>query len=121
MTTSILAVSGAHMASGLAAIRDIGRAGLRVVGASPSRIKLSGHSRWSAPYLELPPPREIDLLLEALRRARVDAMLPMESSYVGALSHYAATSKLGLKVAVPRLEAFLCAYDNLRTIEHCHR
>jgi len=37
MTTPILAVTAANMASGLAAIRDIGRAGLRVVGAAPTR------------------------------------------------------------------------------------
>ena len=117
----LVAVSGANLASGLAAIRDVGRGGVPVIGAAPVRPVLNGHSRWSTRYLQLPPPRDIATLLEVLTRAKVEAMLPMESSYVGALSRHASTGEFRLRVAVPPLEGFLCAYDNRRTIELCQR
>ena len=121
MSTPIAAISGAMTASGLAAIRDVGRAGFRVIGASPRRPAFHAHSRWSLRYLELPPPRDTAMLLDLLAQARVEVMLPMESSYVGALSRHAAGNELPLRAAVPPLEGFLCAYDNRRTLELCRR
>ena len=109
------------MASGLAAIRDVGRAGFRVIGASPRRPAFHAHSRWSLPYLELPPPGDAAMLLDVLAQAKVGVMLPMESSYVGVLSRHAAADELPLRAAVPPLEGFLCAYDNRRTVELCRR
>jgi hypothetical protein len=84
MSTPVAAVSAATTASGLAAIRDVGRAGFRVIGASPRRPAFDAHSRWSLRYLELPPPRDAAMLLDVLAQAKVEVMLPMESSYVGA-------------------------------------
>ena len=121
MSAPLVAVSGGNMASGLAAIRNIGRAGLRVIGAAPLRPAFNWHSHWSSPYLKLPPPCQVARMLDVLAQAKVDAMLPMESSYVGALSHHAARAEIRVQVAVPPLDAFLCAYDNRRTIEYCQR
>jgi hypothetical protein len=121
MSTPIAAISAATMASGLAAIRDVGRAGYQVIGASPRRPAFDAHSRWSLRYLELPPPRDAAMLLDVLAQAKVGVMLPMESSYVGVLSRYAAANELPLRAAVPPLEGFLCAYDNRRTLELCRR
>jgi hypothetical protein len=121
MSTPVAAVSAATTASGLAAIRDVGRAGFRVIGASPRRPAFDAHSRWSLRYLELPPPRDAAMLLDVLAQAKVEVMLPMESSYVGALSRHAAANELPLRAAVPPLEGFLCAYDNRRTLELCRR
>lgn len=121
MNAPLIAISGGNMASGLAAIRDVGRAGLRVVGAVPVQRALNWHSRWSSNYLRLPPPGYPARLVELLDQAKVDAILPMESSYVGALSRHAATSGMKVQLAVPPLDAFLCAYDNRRTIEHCQQ
>jgi D-aspartate ligase len=123
MSSPRVAVSGAMTGSGLAAIRDVGRAGYRVVGAMFRRPVFGAHSRWSSRYLELPPPLRTEALMEILARGKVEALLPMESSLVGALARHGAagSGRSRPQAAVPTMEGFLAAYDNRRTLETCHR
>ena len=117
----LVAVSGALTTHGLAAIRDLGRGGCNVIGAAFRPTAFNARSRWSHRYLTLPSPRHIEALLEALARARVEALLPMESSLVGALSCRHEQVQRRLWLAVPPLDGFLAAYDNRRTLESFHR
>jgi D-aspartate ligase len=119
MTSPLVAVSAAATTHGLAAIRDLGRGGYNVIGATFRRTAFDAHSRWSPRYLRLPTPRRPEALLECLAKAKVDALLPMESSLVGALSCHRAPLGRRLRVVVPPPEGFLSAYDNRRTLERC--
>jgi predicted ATP-grasp superfamily ATP-dependent carboligase len=119
--SALVAVSGAATTHGLAAIRDLGRGGHEVVGTTFRPIAFNARSRWSRRYLTLPSPRDAGALLEALARAEVQALLPMESSLVGTLSRHESEVQRRLSVAIPPLEGFLDAYDNRRTLERCQR
>jgi hypothetical protein len=121
MSSALVAVSGAATTHGLAAIRDLGRGGYEVVGATFRPIAFNARSRWSRRHLELPAPRDIGALLDALARSGAEALLPMESSLVGALSRHDGEVQGRLSVAIPPLEGFLDAYDNRRTLEKCQR
>jgi predicted ATP-grasp superfamily ATP-dependent carboligase len=121
VSSALVAVSGAATTHGLAAIRDLGRGGYEVVGATFRPVAFNACSRWSRRYLTLPTPHDTGALLEVLAGAGVEALLPMESSLVGALSRHGGDTRRRLKVAVPPLEGFLDAYDNRRTLERCRR
>ena len=86
----------------------------------PRRCKpvLNGrsHSLRHGWIFQLQPPRDIATLLEVLAGAGVEALLPMESSSVGALSRHGSRA-IRLQVGIPPLEGFLCAYDNRRTMD----
>jgi hypothetical protein len=105
----------------LAVVRDLGRGGFEPVGADFRAAPLGLHSRWSPPYVRLPPPGDVASLLSALRSLQVDALLPLESGLVGILSRRRDELSASVGLAVPRLPAFLAAYDNLRTTQECHR
>ena len=123
MSSPRVAVSGAMTGSGLAAIRDVGRAGYCAVGAMFRQPAFGARSRWSGQYLKLPPPLRTEALMETLAREKIDVVLPMESSFVGALScrGLSALAWSQPRAAVPTFKGFLAAYDNRRTLEICHR
>lgn len=116
-----VAVSAAGSRSGLAAIRDLGRAGHPVVGLDREPPPFGLRSRWSEPYRRLPLPTDAATLLRLLAEARAEALLPMESALVGLVAAAAAPIGRELAVCVPDAAAFEAAYDNRLTIEACHR
>ncbi len=122
MTLPRVAVSAAGSRSGLAAIRDLGRGGFRVVGATFTPVPFGLRSRWSEPYLHLPSSLEPDALLDILRAGGAEVILPIESSLVAVLSrHRDLFERQQVAVNVPSYDAFTAAYDKHRTVEECQR
>src|SRR5688572_25868399 len=101
-----IGVTGAGTRSGLAVIRDIGRAGIRVVGLDHERMPFGLHSRWSEPYRVLPRPVTMDGLLDGLRAAKAQAMLPMQSWIVRIITRDLARVEREIAVNLPDHMAF---------------
>ena len=104
--TTVLVTDG-HLRSALAAVRSLGRAGYRVVIASPRAPSLAGSSRWAA--LEVPVPtslREPHAFVHAVasvaHREGAALVLPMSEESLIALA--SAPDTAGLCIPYPALE-----------------
>jgi len=104
--TTVLVTDG-HLRSALAAVRSLGRAGYRVVIASPRAPSLAGSSRWAA--LEVPVPaslREPHAFVQAVasvaHREGAELVLPMSEESLIALA--SAPDTAGLCIPYPALE-----------------
>ena len=110
--------------SGLAVIRDLGRAGFDVVGADDRLLPFGLHSRYSRPYRLLPKPRDPEVreaLLHLVRECGPDVLLPIGSAMVEIVSRAAPLFESLTGVNLPSHEAVRAALDNARTMDECRR
>ena len=104
---TILVTDGEHRAA-LAVTRSLGRAGYRVIVASPRRRSLAGASRYATARVVVPDPlteplRYVELLQDQCRRGDVKVLLPItDQSIVPVLS--ACSEFAGTAIPLPPVE-----------------
>ena len=118
-TVPCVGVGGALNRPGLAAIRDIGRGGMRVVGLDRRSAPFGLHSRWSEAYGVLPGPWSVAAFCDLLRERRIDVVLPMTSWLVRRLAGERERIEQVAALNLPDLASFEAADDNGRTCTLC--
>jgi len=117
-------VFGATRNSGLAAIRNLTKAGFDVIGADDRRLAFGLHSRYTPPYHQHPALDDPGLgraAVQMIREIEPDAVVPISTAIVAALSHHVARHGEIAGVNVPPLGSFQVAADKRRMSEECER
>lgn len=115
-------VTDSRMRSALAVIRSLGKNGLRVTAAEDSRITSGSLSRYCTDRIVYPSPSKspqefINFILNVVQETKYDAIIPVgDAPLWPIISHMDDLSK-HTKVALPKMEIFLRAYDKLNTIK----
>lgn len=119
-------VTDARRASALAVVRSFGRRGFEVVAADPGPDVPAWRSRYCTTRLRYPDPSAepdaaVETMLDAVRRQRIDLLVPVTDELALPLMARRADWPAGTIVALPAQEAAEVTWDKGRTLELAKR